>query len=234
MAADLNWWPMEVNYADYQKEVFADMINRQNNWNEAGVEAGEFEAFRQVVAALRSEKGCPWDREQTFESLKPCMINEMTEAIAAINIYKEEKDASNLCEELGDVLLQVVLLAQIAQEEGLFRIEDVIREISRKMIRRHPHVFPNPEMDEAVRKLQEQQKTDCTEERADAADGSDSQKSGKEAVKKSESASEIPGLWELIKQAEKKDRPYKNKEKEKAAFTVAGNEIIEHLEQKIG
>ena len=105
-------------------------------WDEAGVSAGRFEAFRQVVAALRSENGCPWDREQTFESLKPCMINEMTEAIAAINIYKEEKDAENLCEELGDVLLQVVLLAQIAQEEGLFQIEDVIRGISRNMIRR--------------------------------------------------------------------------------------------------
>lgn len=102
---------------------------------------GSFENFRQIVAALRAEDGCPWDRAQTFESLKPCMVNEMTEALAGIEIWKKTGDAGNLCEELGDVLLQVVLLSQIAQEEGLFCIEDVIRGISSKMIRRHPHVF---------------------------------------------------------------------------------------------
>ncbi len=110
-------------------------------WNEEGVQAGSFDAFRQVVAALRAEDGCPWDREQTFESLKPCMINEMTEALAAIDLYAKTGETDNLCEELGDVLLQVVLLSQIAEDEGLFCIDDVIRGISRKMIRRHPHVF---------------------------------------------------------------------------------------------
>lgn len=104
-------------------------------------EAGEFEAFKAVVEALRGEHGCPWDKAQTFESLKPCMVNEMTEALAGIDIYNMTGNAENLCEELGDVLLQVVLLSQIAREEGLFTIEDVIRGISRKMIRRHPHVF---------------------------------------------------------------------------------------------
>lgn len=102
---------------------------------------GDFEGFRQIVAALRAKDGCPWDKAQTFESLKPCMVNEMTEAIAGIEIWKKTGDAENLCEELGDVLLQVVLLSQIAQEEGLFCIEDVITGISSKMIRRHPHVF---------------------------------------------------------------------------------------------
>lgn len=188
------------------------MKDRKKYWEESDVESGSFDDFRQIVAELRGEHGCPWDKEQTFESLKPCMINEMTEAIAGINIYKEEKDAANLCEELGDVLLQIVLLAQIAQEQGLFQIEDVIREISKKMIRRHPHVFPNPQMDEAIRALQEE--------------------AGKEEAKNPADSTEIPGLWNLIKRAEKKDKPHKNKEKEQAAFGVAANEIIKHLEQK--
>lgn len=99
------------------------------------------EEFIRVAAALRSENGCPWDKAQTMNSLKPCMINEMTEAIAAIDLFHENGSPDNLCEELGDVLLQVVLLTQIASEQGLFQMEDVIRGVSQKMIRRHPHVF---------------------------------------------------------------------------------------------
>ena len=117
------------------------MENGQGFTDYEGIEAGDFEAFRGVVAELRGEHGCPWDKEQTFESLKPCMVNEMTEALAGIDLYGETGDSANLCEELGDVLLQVVLLAQIAKEEGLFSIEDVVRGIGKKMIRRHPHVF---------------------------------------------------------------------------------------------
>ena len=213
-------------------------------WDEAGVSAGRFEAFRQVVAALRSENGCPWDREQTFESLKPCMINEMTEAIAAINIYKEEKDAENLCEELGDVLLQVVLLAQIAQEEGLFQIEDVIRGISRKMIRRHPHVFHDPEMEAALRQLQEENGREAVSEEAEA-DLQNAQETASEATPESarivsgqtgssssRTSAEIPGLWELIKRAERQGRPPKDKEKERAAFAVAAGEVVAHLQKK--
>ncbi len=106
-----------------------------------------FEAFVDIIATLRGEKGCPWDKEQTFESLKPCMINEMTEAVAGIDLYMQTGDADNLCEELGDVLMQVVLLSQIAKEKGLFDITDVIRGISEKMVRRHPHVFGEPGTD---------------------------------------------------------------------------------------
>ena len=213
-------------------------------WDKAGVSAGRFEAFRQVVAALRSENGCPWDREQTFESLKPCMINEMTEAIAAINIYKEEKDAENLCEELGDVLLQVVLLAQIAQEEGLFQIEDVIRGISRKMIRRHPHVFHDPEMEAALRQLQEENGREAVSEEAEA-DLQNAQETASEATPESvrivssqtgssssRTSAEIPGLWDLIKRAERQGRPPKDKEKERAAFAVAAGEVVAHLQKK--
>ena len=101
----------------------------------------EFEKLREVVQRLRAEDGCPWDREQTHESLKPECIEEAAEVICGINILKETGNAENLQEELGDLLLQVLLHAQIAKEEGLFTIDDVCRGVSEKMIRRHPHVF---------------------------------------------------------------------------------------------
>lgn len=83
------------------------------------------------------------------------MVNEMTEALAGIDLYRKSGNAANLCEELGDVLLQVVLLSQIAKEEGLFDIHDVIREISKKMVHRHPHVFGTPEEREKKRSWEE-------------------------------------------------------------------------------
>lgn len=101
----------------------------------------KFEELRQVVAKLRAEDGCPWDREQTHESLKPSCIEEAAEVIGGINILKETGDSDNLKEELGDLLFQVLLQSQIAKEEGLFTLDDVIEGITEKMIRRHPHVF---------------------------------------------------------------------------------------------
>ncbi|HAJ73788.1 MAG TPA: tetrapyrrole methylase [Lachnospiraceae bacterium] len=105
----------------------------------------EFKRLREIVARLRAEDGCPWDRAQTHESLKPECIEEAAEVICGINILSETGDAENLKEELGDLLLQVVMHARIAEEEGLFTIDDVCREISEKMIRRHPHVFRSVE-----------------------------------------------------------------------------------------
>lgn len=101
----------------------------------------EFERFKEVVARLRAEDGCPWDREQTHKSLKPECIEEAAEVICGINILEDTGNAENLLEELGDLLLQVVMHAQIAEEEGLFTMDDVCRGITEKMIRRHPHVF---------------------------------------------------------------------------------------------
>ena len=98
-----------------------------------------FEELKGIVARLRSEEGCPWDREQTFESLKKCLADETKEVFEAV----DKGDMENLCEELGDVLLQVVFNSQIASEQGNFTIEDVIDGICRKMVRRHPHVFGN-------------------------------------------------------------------------------------------
>ena len=100
-----------------------------------------FDEFVRVIARLRAEDGCPWDREQTHASLKLPCIEEAAEVICGINVLEETGNAENLKEELGDLLMQVVMHAQIAEEEGLFTIEDVIREITQKMVRRHPHVF---------------------------------------------------------------------------------------------
>ena len=100
-----------------------------------------YEDFLNIIETLRSENGCPWDREQTHMTLRPCLSEEACEVNAAIRILEETGNADNLREELGDVLLQVVMHAQIAKEEGLFTMEDVVQEVSEKMVRRHPHVF---------------------------------------------------------------------------------------------
>lgn len=100
-----------------------------------------YEDFLRIIKTLRGGNGCPWDRVQTHESLKPCMMEEAAELLASIRIYDQTGNPENMREELGDVLLQVVMHAEIAAEEGLFTMEDVVDEVSRKMIRRHPHVF---------------------------------------------------------------------------------------------
>lgn len=100
-----------------------------------------YEDFLEIIKTLRSENGCPWDREQTHQSLRPCMMEEAAEVVAAIRTYDRTGDYENLREELGDVLLQVVMHAEIAGEEGLFTMEDVVNEVAEKMVRRHPHVF---------------------------------------------------------------------------------------------
>ncbi|MBP5170027.1 MAG: MazG family protein [Oscillospiraceae bacterium] len=100
-----------------------------------------FDEFVKVIARLRAEDGCPWDREQTHGTLKAPCIEEAAEVVCGINILEETGNPENLKEELGDLLLQIVMHAQIAEEEGLFTIDDVIRNVTEKMIRRHPHVF---------------------------------------------------------------------------------------------
>lgn len=100
-----------------------------------------YEDFVEIIKTLRSENGCPWDREQTHMSLRPCMMEEAAEVAAAIRIYDRTGNYENLREELGDVLLQVVMHSCIAEEEGIFTLEDVVSEVAEKMVRRHPHVF---------------------------------------------------------------------------------------------
>lgn len=96
-----------------------------------------FDDLRAVVKQLRAPDGCPWDRVQTHESMHDCMIEEAFEVIEAVN----NKDVDNLREELGDVLLQVLMHSLIAEEEGEFTFEQVVDELAKKLVRRHPHVF---------------------------------------------------------------------------------------------
>lgn len=100
-----------------------------------------FEDLKEIIAALRSENGCPWDKVQTHESLKGCMKEEAYEVIEAIDELKEDAQGEHLREELGDVLLQVMMHSQIAGEQQHFTVEDVVQEVAEKMVRRHPHVF---------------------------------------------------------------------------------------------
>lgn len=112
-----------------------------------------FEEFTEIIKTLRSENGCPWDKEQTHNSLKPCMMEEAAELLAAIRIYDTCGSYENMKEELGDILLQVVMHSRIAEEEGLFSVNDVISEVSKKMIRRHPHVFGDVKAETAAEVL---------------------------------------------------------------------------------
>ena len=97
----------------------------------------DWQTFREIIAKLRSPEGCPWDREQTHATLKKYLLEETQELLEAI----ESEDDEGMIEELGDVLLQVFLHAQIGEDDGYFALEDVLQSIAEKMIRRHPHVF---------------------------------------------------------------------------------------------
>ena len=109
-------------------------------------QAGEaFEELVRIVDRLRSPGGCPWDREQTHESLKPMMIEEAYEAVEAIDLGDDDE----LVGELGDLLLQVVFHSRIAVEDSRFAITDVIRRVTEKMMRRHPHVFADDKAETA-------------------------------------------------------------------------------------
>jgi tetrapyrrole methylase family protein/MazG family protein len=96
-----------------------------------------FARLRKIVATLRGPEGCPWDMVQTHESLRPYLLEETHETLAAL----DEGSAEKLSEELGDLLLEVLLHVQIAEEQGDFTLDDVIYSISDKLVRRHPHVF---------------------------------------------------------------------------------------------
>lgn len=115
-----------------------------------------FDDFTQIIRKLRSENGCPWDRAQTHESLTPYIIEEAYEVVDAV----KNGDADNLCEELGDVLLQVMLHAAIAEENCAFDISDVVTHVSEKMIRRHPHVFTDMHQPADINQMWEEIKSD--------------------------------------------------------------------------
>lgn len=127
----------------------------------------EFEKLLYIMEQLRGPDGCPWDKKQDFYSLKPYIIEEAYEVVEAL----EEKNMDSLKEELGDLLLQVIFQAQIGKEKEIFDIDDIIRTISNKLIRRHPHVFGKKKVDtsQEVKKLWEEIKS---EERNNKSKGS--------------------------------------------------------------
>ena len=157
-----------------------------------------YEDFLEIIKTLRGENGCPWDRVQTHESLKPCMMEEAAELLASIRIYDRTGNPVNMREELGDVLLQVVMHAQIASEEGLFTMEDVVDEVSRKMIRRHPHVFGTSSADTSEEALQNWEEIKKEE------------KQGKEWIVSPlrEVPQELPALTRAAKVLKKIDKTY--------------------------
>lgn len=110
----------------------------------------DWTTFREIIAALRAPDGCPWDREQTHETLKRYLVEEAHELLEAI----DQQDDETIVEELGDVLLQVFLHAQIGEDEGYFSMEDVLQAVASKMIRRHPHVFGNDNVKNSEEVLQ--------------------------------------------------------------------------------
>ena len=163
------------------------------------------EELIEVIRVLRSENGCVWDRAQTHESLRPNMLEEAYEAVDAIN----KGDILNLREELGDVLLQVLLHSQIASEANNFNIEDVAKELKDKLIHRHPHVFGNDKANtpEEVVKNWEKLKQEEKKDRKSQMDGIPkslpalvaAQKISKRAVKVGFEWDKVETLLECIK-----------------------------------
>ncbi len=159
-----------------------------------------YEDFLEIIKILRSENGCPWDREQTHGSLRPCMTEEAAEVVAAIRIYERTGSYENLREELGDVLLQVVMHARIAEEEGLFTMEDVVNEVAEKMVRRHPHVFGTVHADTSAQVLENWDEIKKKE------------KAGKATAETplKEIPVELPALTRAVKVLKKADKLYEN------------------------
>ncbi|AOV06303.1 nucleoside triphosphate pyrophosphohydrolase [Sporosarcina ureilytica] len=119
----------------------------------------EWSTFREIIAKLRSPEGCPWDREQTHVTLKTYLIEEAHELLEAI----AHEDDEGMIEELGDILLQVFLHAQIGEDDGYFAMEDVLQSIGEKMIRRHPHVFGDVDVENAEQVVQNWQEIKASE-----------------------------------------------------------------------
>lgn len=176
--------------------------------------------FVHIIEKLRSKDGCPWDKEQTHESLKPCMREEAAEVLAAIRILDKTGNPENLREELGDVLLQVVMHSQIAKEEGYFTLEDVVQEVSEKMIRRHPHVFGNVQAEDSSQVLQNWEEIKKEE------------KQGKEWVKTPlrDIPPELPALVRAGKTIKKTDKLYEKQPNTKETLASI-KEKIEQLEK---
>ena len=153
----------------------------------------EFDQFVATIAALRAPQGCPWDREQTHVSIADNMIEEAYEAVDAI----EANDLAHMREELGDVLLQVVLQSQMAAEAGEFTLEDVAHDVNAKIVRRHPHVFGDVQAGSASEVLDVWDAIKLKEKQAAATDENDSAPHGGEGENASK-APTLPGVLDSV------------------------------------
>ena len=122
-------------------------------------EGTSLESFQEIIAHLRAPEGCPWDREQDHQTLRPNLLEESYEALEAI----DANDPSAMQEEFGDLLLQIILHAQIASELGEFNMSDVIQGIYQKIIKRHPHVFEDLELEQAETVIQNWERIKASE-----------------------------------------------------------------------
>lgn len=172
-----------------------------------------FREFRETVARLRAPDGCPWDRAQTHESLKPECVEEAAEVVCGINILTKTGRPDSLIEELGDLLMQVVMHAQIAEEEGLFTMADVLHCVNEKMIRRHPHVFGEKSL-EYIRKLagpQTMTENPVGETHAKESAAEEISSMEKSSLEYTSPEAPIPADWKYIKSLEKKGREWEEK-----------------------
>lgn len=203
-----------------------------------------FDEFMDIIRYLRSDKGCPWDRKQTHESLERYMLEEAYESVEAIR----NRDLENLCEELGDVLLQVALHASIGEEKGEFSIDDIITAESEKMIRRHPHVFTKEEDIDAgqVVKNWDEIKKEEKKQKSTADTLLDipkalpalvrAEKAIKKAAKNEEEVSPLKALKtltdsliQLEKQLQNDEREHLEDDFEKLLFQIVNLSVILHL-----
>jgi len=163
-----------------------------------GMSTGEkFERAVSIMARLRAPGGCPWDREQTFDSIKPYTLEEAYEVLEAI----DNRDWDELQGELGDLLLQVLFYAEMAQEEGRFSVDDVLERLSTKLVNRHPHVFGNVKAETSADVLRnwEALKAEEKKKRLEAGGGKAAKEEAKPESVLAGVSSAIPALLEAYK-----------------------------------
>ncbi len=191
------------------------------------------EALRAIVARLRAPGGCPWDREQTHTSLRGSLLEEAHEVAEAI----DERDDAHLCEELGDLLLQVVMHSDIAEGEGRFTLDDVARGITEKLIRRHPHVFGTGQVEgsagvvqqwEEIKKAERASRGEKTESALDGVSGALPALLRAEKITKK--AAKVGFDWETAEQVLGKVR----EELAETEEVLAQNAPHERVEEEIG
>ena len=161
-----------------------------------------FERAVQIMERLRAPGGCPWDREQTFDSIKPYTLEEAYEVLEAI----DNRDWPELTGELGDLLLQVLFYSEMAREAGHFSVDDVLDRLSNKLVNRHPHVFGDVKADTSAEVLRnwEALKAEEKKKRLEASDGKKSEPAAEQDLQPDSSvlagiSSRVPALLEAHK-----------------------------------